>query len=223
MKRLKIIPLGCSLFLITQIVFAEFRTWNINGQGAIQAEVVSEKSGLLTLKTSSKKMITVLMRNLSSGDLDYLKTAFPLTLKVALSTTKERYNNGRYFSKNDLIFWDKITITQTSKISLPEELKITFFVIGKRARENKFVVLDKIIKKFELNTLKPYVLTNGYRIFPDHDVLFDVKRYGYLLLITNKDGKVISVNSDRDIFIEKYKTLLKTEKRTWLTSKLIII
>ena len=223
MKQLQITLLGFLLLSFTQTTWAEFRTWNITGQGSVRAELVSEKYGLLTLKTSSKKTIRVSMRNLSSDDLAYLKTTFPLTLKVALLTTKERYNEGRYFSRNDLIFRDKITITQTSKISLSKELNITFFVIGKRARENKFVVLDKTMKKFRLSTLKPYILTNDYRMFPDHDVFFDVKRYGYLLLITDKAGRVIAVKSDRDVFAEKYKSFLKANRKTWLTSKLVII
>ena len=223
MKQRQIALLGFLLLSFTQTTWAKFRTWNITGQGSVRAEFVSEKTGLLILKISRKKTIRVSMRNLSSDDLAYLKTTFPLTLKVALLTTKERYNEGRYFSRNDLIFRDKITITQTSKISLSEELTATFFVIGRKSRENKFVVLDKTIKKFRLSTSKPFTIWNGYRMFPDHDVLFDVKRYGYLLLITDKAGKVISAESDRDVFAEKYKSFLKANRRTWLTSKLVII
>jgi len=223
MKQRQITLLGFLLLLFTQTTWAEFRTWNITGKGSIQAELISERYGLLTLRTSRRKTFKVPMRNLSSTDLTYLKTTFPLTVKVARSTTTKRYSNGQFFSKNDLIFWDKITVTQTSKISPSQELKATYFVIGKRAIENKFVVIDQTIRRVKLGTSRPFTFWNDYRMSPDHEVLFDVKPYGYLLVITDKAGKVIAVESNRKTFTQKYKNFLKAKTGTWLSSKFVII
>jgi len=223
MIPLKIKHFGFFLLLYVQATLAAPRIWNIKNSAPIQATFISEQSGIITLRTPSRKTVQVLFSSLSDSDISYLKTTFPLQLQTTFSKTKIRQNNGRFFSRNSLNIYNKVFITQTSKVSFNDDFYISFFIIGKYAQKNQFFVIDKISKKTKLRRTRPITLISTYHTSPNDPLLSEIKQFGYLLLITNKNGDVISIQSDRKRFIEQYKKIVKANKGNRLDQKFTVL
>jgi len=219
----KIKHLGFFLLLCAQTTLAAPRIWNIKNSDPVQADFISEQSGIITLKTTSKKTLRISLSSLSDSDITYLRKTFPLKMQVTFSKTKIRQNNGQFFSQNNLNIYNKAIITQTSKVSFNDDFYISYFIIGKYARKNQFLVMDHLSKKTKISQTRPVTLISSYHTSPDDALLSEVKQFGYLLLITNKNGDIISIQSDRKHFIEQYKKIIKTNKGNRLDQKFTVL
>jgi len=208
MKLLKLSTTIIILFTFFLSLSIEARIWKDKKGNEIEAELMSIQAGKVFLKKSNGKTLRISKKTLCEADQKFLETAVPPKVKIDFSKNQDR-RSDRY----DIYMQCKIIITKTSSATHSGKLKATLLVIGKYERRPAFIILDKVSSKFTFNDSKTFTLEG--KLFRMHDYYYSSygqKYIGYIAIITDKNGKLVEIKSNRKEFLKDYKKIIMFRK-----------
>jgi len=214
MKRLKLSTTTIILFTFFLSLTIEARIWKDKKGNEIEAELMSMQAGKVFLKTSKGKTLRISKKSLCEADQKFLATAIPPKVKIDFKKSQDRRSDGYY-----VYMTGEITITKKSSPTYSGKLKATLIMIGKYENKTAFLILDKVSKTFTFNDSKIFVLEgNLFKMYNSY--YYDGQKYiGYIALITDADGKLVEVKSNRKEFLKDYEKIIKFKKGAMLDRK----
>jgi hypothetical protein len=207
MKPLKLITTTIIIFTFFLSLAIEARIWKDKKGNEIEAELMSMQAGKVFLKKSNGKTLRISKKSLCKADQEFLETAIPPKVKIDFSKNQDRRSDNYY-----IYMTGKITIAKKSSATYSGRLKATLIMIGKYENRTPFTILDKVSKKFTFTDSKTFTLEGN--LFKMHNSYYhDGQKYmGYIALITDADGKLVDVKSNRKEFLKDYKKIIEFEK-----------
>jgi hypothetical protein len=188
------------------------RTWNIADGRTIEGEYILTFGDRVVLKDSGGKQCKVQLSRLSAEDRRFIELANPPKFNIDFSrkTSKRSLSTGPYADPRwlpsiyDYIF--SARLRQASAGEYNHELHVEFFAIGKEARGDNYVLLDRQESSFtpgrengrshEFSGNKVMLKICDWTWFAD--IYKGVKYGGYLVLVTDERGKVIDVGTSHN-------------------------
>ena len=204
----------------------EVRTWNFKTGESLDAEYVKDYLGKVVLKDGDGKEWTLKEENfvLSEADKEYLELQHPPELKLEFRKSIVRKNYTMIRFAEDRPEEQRAEfgalIKQTSYLDYRYELNVEFFAIGSEIEGNRFLLLDRLSTPFQLTK------ENGrkFEFYSDRVVrLTDMwgnsenysrrgeQYYGFLIVVTDRRGKVIAADASNDWLLDHLDTLRKRE------------
>ena len=208
MKRLKLSTTTIILFTFFLSLAIEARIWKDKKGNEIEAELMSMQAGKVFLKKSNGKTLRISKKSLCKADQNFLETKIPPKVKIDFKKTQDRRSNGYY-----VYMTGEITITKKSSATYSGELKAILIMIGKYENKPTFLILDKVSKTFTFNDSKTFALEGTlFKMYNSYYSSYGQKYIGYIALITDADGKLVEVKSNRKEFLKDYKKIIKFRK-----------
>jgi len=207
MKPLKLITTTIIIFTFFLSLAIEARIWKDKKGNEIEAELMSMQAGKVFLKKSNGKTLRISKKSLCEADQEFLATKIPPKVKINFSKNQDRRSDDYY-----VYMTGKIIITKKSAPTYSGTLKATLIMIGKYENRTSFIVLDKVSNTFTFTNSKTFTLEgNLFKMYNSY--YHDGQKYiGYIALITDADGKLVEVKSNRKEFLKDYKKIIKFRK-----------
>jgi len=207
-KPLKLITITSILFTFFLSLTIEARIWKDKKGHEIEAELMSMQAGKVFLKRSNGKTLRISKKSLSEADQEFLATKIPPKVKIDFKKSQDRRSDGY-----DVYMTGKIIITKKSAPTYSGTLTATLIMIGKYENRAAFIILDKASNTFTFTNSKTFVLKGKlFRMYNSYYSSYGQKYMGYIALITDADGKLVEVKSNRKEFLKDYKKIIKFEK-----------
>ena len=178
------------LFVHVFCVEAEVRTWRSRSGKSIEAEYVGMLRDKIILKTTSGVEKRIPIDAFSKSDREYIQNLKPPRLKLDLDKGLRRKSNSSRYTEE---FQFEITVTEEFAQSYTKALNLEFFIIGKVAAYNSYVLLDKKNDTFyiEGRTGKEHRF-RGRRVSNDYNEYSPVFN-NYIIILSTENGHIIDV------------------------------
>ena len=210
--RLRPIALAAAFFTLQ--ARAEMRTWTDTYGNTIEAELVENLNGTVTLANKDGQEAQIAISELSSDDQKYVLVNTPPKITIKVNKVTNRQNQGFSFENPNNSAYDRDVQVQTTsqsfritleKGSIPynRPIQAEFYVVGYKKAAEEFVILSKTVKtvdfdqsdsknKFEF-TSEPTTTKNLQGGRRDMGVEF----HGYLLVLVDEKGRVFETRATR--------------------------
>jgi hypothetical protein len=197
------------------------RIWTLADGRTLEAEFANVSGGNVVLKNAQDKTLKVPLRKLSDGDIEYVELARPPT--IAINILKDLYTvtySGGFYDHD---FWYRhpeqhgnfgVQLKQTSTGGYNHELMVEMFIVGQQLEGNKYLLLDR--QAFSFNPAEEnrfYEFRSEHKVemqnYPDWWGLWihGEKYASYLVMVTDKRGRMIAVKSPNKWLIENVEQL----------------
>ncbi|MDF7825817.1 SHD1 domain-containing protein [Pontiellaceae bacterium B12227] len=149
--------------LLTSIAEAELRTWTDSRGNTIEAELLENMNGQVTLKKADGNETHISISNLSADDQKYVLVNSPPKIEISVSEMTDRKNQGFSFENENDSSADtdyqvqttsssyKVTLKKSGTIPYREPINAELYVFGYIKQDDAFVLLNKTVKKFTFN------------------------------------------------------------------------
>ncbi len=149
--------------LFSSIAAAELRTWTDSRGNTIEAELVENMHGHITLLRDNGKEAHISISDLSAADQKYVLKNSPPKIEISVSEVTSRKNKGFSFENPNNSAYDrdvqvqttssryKVTLKKSGTIPYDKAIQAELYVFGYKKQTDEFVLLDKTINKFSFN------------------------------------------------------------------------
>ena len=201
-----------ALLLTATVVRAEFRVFTGRDGQTMVAELVSASGGEVTLKRENGRTITTKAIVFSDEDQDFIRKWQQDQQSTYVPRFRFEVNSGKSTREADdlgIDYWRQ-TFEFSASISNEERdfdvsgAKGSLLVLGKHVTESNQL---KVLSRQDFNVDIPAGKTLKYQAKKFSSTYIDIdysregyKYNGYLLIVHNKDGKVIATDSTPDTF-----------------------
>ena len=212
--------------LLTVSAHGEFRTWTDAYGRKIQAELVENMNGNITLLMESGKETHIKISHLSAADQKYVLKNSPPKIEIDISEKTDRENMG--FSVPDPDDSDddidlqvqtstteyKITLKKSGTIPYDKPIHAEFYLIGFRKETQEFVLLDKTVtlvdfnredSKNEFEFLSDPVTTKNLQGGAEKGT----ELFGHLVVLVDEKNRVFALKGSRSK-IEEHAAQIRT-------------
>ena len=214
--------------LATTIAHAEMRTWTDSFGHKIQADMVENMNGNITLLMESGKETHIKISGLSSTDQKYVLKNSPPKIDIQVSKATDRKNQGFSFedpsdSSNDRDVQVqtssteyKITLKRSGTIPYDKPIHAEFYLIGFDKEELAFILLDKTVAQVDFNQEG----SKDKFVFNSDNVTVQnlqggrekgTELFGHLVVLVDDKNRVFSVKGSRSK-IEEHTARLRKRK-----------
>jgi hypothetical protein len=184
---------------------SRYRIWSTTDGKGVEAELVSVMGGNVVLKTIKGKQFKLPVSKLTDGDREYTELESPPEFNITFTKSSAQrilemspFNNRAPPQILDYTFGVKLN--QKSARVYNHELKVEFFAIAEEISGDRYILVDHQEKQFV-----PTKENKRSCSFSGHTVefmKFDLdgqmrgKKYsGYLVMLTDKRGKIIQYSA----------------------------
>lgn len=205
---------GMLLSLLTHTVNAGMRVWTMKDGRSFEAELVSFMADSIVMKMPNGSVTQVKINLLADADIETAQLECP----PALNINFKKKSTSRVFpeSLSDLpdayYYYLGVEIRKKEQRAYDYPLTVELFGIGKEANGKNYILLTN--KKEEIQLTKE----NNFKIEMQCDRVqlteYQVngenrgeKYEGYLVVITDKRGKIIAHETSRDLFFDNVENL----------------
>lgn len=216
MKLITALSLTSLIALATQ---ADMRTWTDVRGNKIQAELVENMNGNLTLMMEDGKEVQVKISGLSSGDQKYVLVNTPPKIDIQVSQATDRKNQGFSFENPHDSSYDrdvqvqtqatqyKITLKRSGTIPYNKPIYAEFYLIGFNKGERAYVLLDKTVTKVDFGKEG----SNDRFVFNSDAVTvknlqggrdLGMSIYGHLVVLVDDQNRVFNSKGSRSKLVE---------------------
>ncbi|WP_372796092.1 SHD1 domain-containing protein [Pontiella sp.] len=228
---------GITLFslMLSSAVHAQMRTWTDVRGNTIEAELVENMNGQVTLMLADGNETHISISNLSADDQKFVLVNSPPNISISVNEITSRSSEGFAFEHPENSDFDrdfqlktsvnryKVTLKRSGTIPYNKPIKAELYVIGYRKQTEEYFILSKTVKEFtfgegengdvfvfESNPVNTKVL-QGVR---DRGTVY----HGNLVALVDDQGRVFDVKGTRSkmeehaAFIRKAKPGLSMTK-----------
>jgi len=199
MKKAGMIALGLLVVLTSQQVAAEVRTWTGSNGSRLEADFVKEVAGKVVLRSTAGKELRVPRSYLAKEDIEYLDLNTPPRAAI-VSTVKV----SEVELEDDLsadVVKSKISIRKTSSPPYSLPVTATLFLIGVVGCNENYVVLERCKSDLRFtseNRNQPNLEVPAFRLYDiNFEGVIGIEYEGYLVVVTDPNGIVLAVESNR--------------------------
>ena len=158
--RRSLITLTTLALLVSLQATAELRTWTDSRGNTIEAELIENMHGEITLQKVDGKESHIDISDLSANDQKYVLKNSPPKIDISVSAVTDRKNKGFSFEDPNDSNYDrdvqvqtsttfyKATLKRSGSIPYDRPIQAELYVIGFKKQAEEFVVLSKTIKTF---------------------------------------------------------------------------
>jgi len=186
---------------------AEFRTWTAaDGSGMITAEFQERTSTSVRLKTKDGKTLHIPMERLIREDRMYAELQTPPDLVVEINPHENNVSDSvmrRGEEEGYLLLDFEIEIRKKSRLSYSRPLNLSLFVIGEQEITGHYIILQRHSSSltFGSRSNKRTIRADQLVLKQTAEASYDESDYvGYLLVIKDKRGESILVQSNKALF-----------------------
>lgn len=200
--------------LFASLTQAEMRTWTDTYGNTVEAELVENLNGTVTLANADGQEAQLSISELSADDQKYVLANTPPKITIKVNKITNRQNQGFSFENPNNSAYDRDVQVQTTsrsfritleKGSIPynRPIQAEFYVVGYKKAQEEFIILSKTVKavafdqpdsknKFEF-TSEPTSTKNLQGGRRDAGVEF----HGYLVVLVDDKGRVFETRATR--------------------------
>lgn len=200
--------------LLAHSAAAEMRTWTDVRGNKIEAEMLENMNGQITLVRAKGGEAHISISNLSAADQKYVLVNSPPKIEISVSEVTDRKNQGFSFedsedSNNDIDVQVqtssshyKATLKKSGTIPYGKPIQAELYVFGYKSQDDAFVLMSKTIKKF---TFDQGDIKDKY-VFESNPVTTKslqgnrkagTKYHGNLLVLVDEKGRVFNAKGSR--------------------------
>jgi hypothetical protein len=205
--------LTVALLALSLTCRAEYRTWKDNEGRKIQAELIQNVDGSVSLRTEQKKLLHVSISTLSAADQEYVLSLTPPHFDIDVQELTDTHSSAfdigdgddRRGDDNDANILNrqteiKATLTKESMRAYKGTMSAELYVIGSKSISQEFVLINKTVVKvsFEKDMDNKFVFTSGNVDFRELEAgaSYGMQYAGYLLVMLDGSGKVFEEKSN---------------------------
>lgn len=219
--------------LLSPAAHAELRTWTDSRGNTIEAELLENMNGAVTLQREDGREAHISISNLSANDQKYVLVNSPPKINISVSEKTDRKNKGFTFEAEDSDYDRdvqvqttsssyKVTLKRSGTIPYDRPIQAELYVIGHKKQDDSFIVLSKTVKKFTFNqgdvddefsfTSQATTTKNlqGGR-------LAGTKYHGNLVVLVDDKGRVFNIKGSRSKMQEHAAFVRKLSEGTVVT------
>lgn len=149
----------CSI-LVSFSARAQMRTWTDARGNTIEAELVENMHGEITLRRPDGREAFISISNLSADDQKYVLVNSPPKIDIRVNEVTSRSNQGFSYedpnnSDNDRDYQVqtssshfKVTLKKSGTIPYRKPITAELYVIGYKKQTQEFIILSKTVKQF---------------------------------------------------------------------------
>lgn len=145
--------------LLCSAAQAELRTWTDSRGNTIEAELLENMNGTVTLAREDGQETHISISNLSAQDQKFVLVNTPPKIDISVSEMTNRKNTGFTFEAEDSDYDQdiqvqttsssyKVTLKKSSTIPYDKPIQAELYVFGYKKEEDAFVLLNKTVKQF---------------------------------------------------------------------------
>ena len=214
--------------LITTFAQAEMRTWTDSFGRKIQADMVENMNGNITLLMESGKETQINISKLSAADQKYILKNSPPKINIQVSKATDRQNQGFTFedendSSNDRDVQVqttsteyKVTLKRSGTIPYDKPIYAEFYLIGFDKEGLAFILLDKTVSRVDFNQDGS---KDKFTFNSDNVTVKNLQGgrdkgtelFGHLVVLVDENNRVFSVKGSRSK-IEEHTARLRKRK-----------
>lgn len=211
------ITTGTTLLLTAIITFsahAEMRTWTDLRGNTIQAEMLENMHGNVTLQMESGKETHIKISNLSADDQKYVIKNSPPKIDIQVSELTERENQGFSVPDRDDVSNErqlqiqttfveyKIKLNKSNSIPYDKPIHAEFYLIGFKKETEEYVLLDKTVALVDFNRDDS---KNKFEFISDNVTVKNLQGgqekgtelFGHLVVLVDDNNRVFAIDGSR--------------------------
>ncbi|MEI6891637.1 MAG: SHD1 domain-containing protein [Pontiella sp.] len=200
--------------LISMQATAEMRTWTDSRGNTIEAELLENMHGEITLLKADGKEAHVSISDLIAKDQTFLLKNSPPKITIHVSEITSRTNKGfsiehpnnstydRDFQVRTTSSHYKVKLEKSGTISYTDPIQAELYVFGYKERDDAYILLSKTIKKF---TYGKDEITNEF-VFESNPITTrslqgnqtaGITYYGNMVVLLDKKGNAFTIKGSR--------------------------
>jgi hypothetical protein len=148
-----------SIILLSSTAHAQMRTWTDSRGHTIEAELVENMNGEVTLQKADGDEAHISISDLAAKDQKYVLANSPPKISISVSEVTDRKNKGftveaEHSEDNEDMqiqtssSYYKVTLKKSGTIPYSKPIQAELYIIGYKKQSDEFVLLSKTIKKF---------------------------------------------------------------------------
>jgi hypothetical protein len=200
-------------FLFSSAATAELRTWTDSQGHTIEAELVENMHGHITLQRENGKEAHISISDLSAADQKYVLKNSPPKIDISVSEITSRKNKGFSFENQSNSAYDrdiqiqttsshyKVTLKKSGTIPYDKPIQAELYVFGYKKLAEEFVLLDKTIKKFTFtgDAEKKFIFESDQITTRDlqDEKEAGIEYHGNLVVLVDHQGRVFNQQGSR--------------------------
>jgi hypothetical protein len=199
--------------LLSSAAQAEMRTWTDSRGNTIEAELLENMNGEVTLQREDGREAHISISNLSGNDQKYVLVNSPPKINISVNEMTDRKNKGFTFEAEDSDFDRdvqvqttsssyKVTLKRSGTIPYDRPIQAELYVFGYKKQDDSFVLLTKTIKKFTYggeDTKDKFVFTSDSVTTKDLQGGREAgtSYFGNMVVLVDDKGRVFNVKGSR--------------------------
>ena len=213
---------------------AELRTWTDSRGNKIEAELLENMNGEVTLLREDGREAHISISNLSANDQKYGLVNRPPKIDIQVSEVTSRKNKGFTFEAEDSDYDRdvqvqtssssyKVTLKRSGTIPYDKPIQAELYVFGYKKQEDAFVLLSKTLKKFSFgdeDTKDKFVFTSN--AVTTQNLQGNRKAgttyHGNMVVLVDNKGRVFKTKGSR-ARMQEFTALIRKMKSGQVVSK----
>lgn len=208
------IALATLSILLCSAAQAELRTWTDSRGNKIEAELLENMNGEVTLAREDGREAHISISNLSADDQKYVLVNSPPKIDISVSEVTNRKNKGFSFENEEDRHADndvqiqtssssyKVTLKKSGTIPYDSPIQAELYVFGYKKQEDAFVLLSKTVKEFTFggeDTKDKFVFTSDSVTTQkmQGNRAAGTSYHGNMVVLVDKKGRVFNVKGSR--------------------------
>jgi hypothetical protein len=220
MKNKRYLPLVAFALIagLSQTAGAEYRTWTDTDGTKLEAELIENLHGQVSLRTKDKKVVNVSISTLCAADQKFVLASSPPEIGidvVEITDTKNEGFGGGYGGGFQIQYGTvqfKVTLTKESTIPYTGgQLTAELYIIGSQKLKGRYGLLGKTVETFSFDDL-----ASGKYEFRSSNINMQqfeaggtvgAEYEGYYVVLLDEEGRVFKTKGSRAMFEEHSKTI----------------
>lgn len=219
LSRMKIGVLWVLVFIAGVSGGAEMRTWTLADGTVFEAKYKAVVSNNVIMEGPNKEQEKIAMGRFSAADIEFFELENPPEFRISFrkKSSQLQYSSRFILSQMPVIiqYTFGARLEQRSAGKYNHELTVEFFAIAtQRGHNNKFILMDRQSRPFTPSKENNFSLEFwSSRIAEMDEYTFNDldprgKKYdGFLIIVTDKRGKVIATKTANKWLLENIETL----------------
>jgi hypothetical protein len=209
-------------FFIFNNAFAELRLWTDENGKTIEAEHVHTYEDKVVLRLQDGEEISVSLDTLSNRDRKYAVLLAPPRVEITVSAKIDRSNTGydRGYGGGVQVQYEIVTasvsLKKTSSSPYEAPMMSEIYLIGEIAQSDEYIILDKSSSRFRFtdenkneHTYSSDTVNLQQR---QADMEFGKEYKGYLALVRDRTGEVLSIKSNKVEFEKNAEAVIGSKR-----------
>jgi hypothetical protein len=222
--------------LLNSATYAELRTWTDSDGNKIQAELLENLNGNVTLLRENGREAHIKISQLSAADQKYVLVNSPPKIDISVNEVTSRENKGFSFDNDNSSRSDdrdyqiqtstshyKVTLKKSGTIPYKDSIQAELYVFGYKKQEDAFVLLTKEIQKFtfgEGETKDKYTFTSNQVVTQDlqGNRKAGTDYFGNMVVLLDSKGRIFKVKGSRSR-MQEFTALIRKMKQDQVITK----